>query len=202
MTRLYSDACERNREPIAAMLATVQGFEGDVLEIASGTGMHAAHFSAALPNVRWQPTDLQEDCLASIAAWREGADAESFREPIRLDVTEHPWPIDRADALFNANMVHISPWACTLGLFEGAQALLAPGAPLVLYGPFRVAGEVFAESNVRFDRSLQVRDPSWGVRDLDEVAAVATSKGFEIERRVAMPANNQILIFRADGGVR
>jgi len=194
--KIHAPACERNREPIVEVLRSVDGFRGDVLEIASGTGMHALFFTMALPEVRWQPTDADDGALASIAAWREDDDTGRLLEPIRLDVLSRPWPVGRADALFNANMIHISPWACTRGLFAGAAEILAEGAPLVLYGPYRIDGERWAESNERFDESLRGRDPSWGVRALADVCEVAAEAGFELERRVPMPAENQTLVFR------
>jgi hypothetical protein len=198
--RLHSPACERNREPILRVLEGVLDDldEGAlVLEIASGTGMHAVFFAARLPSVTWQPSDADEPALRSIEAWREAEPSPNLRAPLRLDVLAQPWPIDRANAVFNANMIHISPWETCLALFDGAaRVLTSEGAPLVLYGPFKIDGAHTAESNATFDASLRARDPRWGVRDLAEVAAVAREHGFEQERIAPMPANNLCVVFR------
>ncbi len=195
MSRLFSTACERNRAPILEVLRDVLPERGLVLEVASGTGMHAVHFAAALPGVTWQPTDQGADALGSVEAWRAHAGLSNVLPPLELDVTRRPWPVERADALFNANMIHISPIACTHGLIEGAAAVLADGAPMVLYGPYKIGGEHTAPSNEAFDQSLRSRDPSWGIRDLEVVRRLAAAAGLAFERRVQMPANNQCLIF-------
>ncbi len=197
--RLHAPACERNRDPILRVLEEVLPEEGVVLEIASGTGMHAVHFAARLPAIEWQPTDPDEAALASIAAWREAEPSPNLRTPLLLDVLSQSWPIERADALFNANMIHISPWETTPALFEGAARILSAGAPMVLYGPYRREGRHTAPSNAAFDESLQARDPRWGVRDLSRVVEVAGERGFAHERVVEMPANNLCVIFRREG---
>lgn len=196
MTRLFSAACERNRAPILEVLREVLTSEGSVLEVASGTGLHALHFARGLPHLTWQPSDTSDEALASIEAWREAEGPENLHAPVRLDVTEERWPIESAAAIFNANMTHISPFSCTRGLLAGAARVLEPGAPLVLYGPYQVDGAHTAPSNERFDQSLRSRDPSWGVRCLTEVSAIAAEQGLAFERRVSMPANNMILVFR------
>ena len=194
--RLFSAACERNREPILEVLRQALPEAGLVLEIASGTGMHGVHFAPRLPAIRWQPSDTDEGALSSIAAWREAEPSENLLPAVKLDVVEPMWPIDQADAIFNANMIHISPWICTIGLFEGAARILGPGAPLLLYGPFMVAGAHTAPSNAAFDESLRSRDPRWGIRDQTVVAQTAKDRGFVFERSFGMPANNMILVFR------
>ena len=194
--RLYSTACERNREPIREVLAQVLPRSGLVLEVASGTGMHAVHFAAGFPELQWQPTDVPEEALDSVEAWREEAGLPNLRPPLRLDVTERPWPVERAEAIFNANMIHISPFACTEALLAGAGEVVAPGGPLVLYGPYRIGGAHTAPSNARFDESLRARDPRWGVRDLEEVIRLAEAAGLAFEARHEMPANNQTVVFR------
>lgn len=194
--RLHSPACERNRDPILRVLEQVLPPRGLVLEIASGTGMHAVWFAPRLPHLVWQPSDVDEAALASIEAWRRAEPAENLRAPIRLDVTRRPWPVDRADAIFNANMIHIAPWEVCLALFEEGARVLEEGAPLVLYGPFAIGGVHTAPSNEAFDASLRARDPRWGVRDLDAVAQVARERGFEKERTLQMPANNLTVVFR------
>jgi SAM-dependent methyltransferase len=193
----HAPATERNREPIAAVLREVLPATGTVLEVASGTGEHAAFLAALFPNLRWQPSDPDPDALASIRAWREEAGLGNLLEPLALDSSAEPWPVASADAILCVNMVHISPWAATAGLMRGAGRLLAAGAPLILYGPYRRAGVPTAPSNEAFDTSLKARDPAWGLRDLESVEAEALRNGLRLERVFEMPANNVTAVFRA-----
>jgi hypothetical protein len=199
-SRRSAPAALRNREPIAALLPAILPEAGIVLEIASGTGEHAIYFAGLFPKLAWQPTDPDPGALASIRAWRAEAGLPNLREPLVLDAAAPDWPLDRADAILCINMVHISPWAATLGLLAGAGRLLPSGAPLVLYGPYRRAGVATAPSNEDFDRSLRARDPRWGIRDLESVTAEAEAVGLHFERLVAMPANNLTLVFRRNRG--
>jgi SAM-dependent methyltransferase len=192
----HAPATDRNREPIREVLARTLPAAGMVLEIASGSGQHAVHFAAAFPALVWQPSDASEVARASIAAWRAEAQLANLRAPIALDVAAASWPVERADAIVCINLVHIAPWQAALGLFDGAARLLAPGALLYLYGPFRFRGAT-APSNEEFDRWLRERDPAWGVRDVDELTAAAGRHGFGLHEVVAMPANNHSLVFRA-----
>lgn len=195
-------AALRNREPILEVLRPrLPGPRpgGDaplVLELASGTGEHAVFFAQALPHLRWQPSDADADALVSIAAWRAESALPNVLAPLALDVTIEPWPLAAADAIFCANMIHISPWACTLALFAGAGHLLPAGAALFTYGPYRFSGSFTAPSNAAFDESLRQRDARWGVRDLDELVPLAAAHGLTLEDTVAMPANNHVLVFR------
>lgn len=188
MSRLYFPATERNREPILAVLTRVLPKGALVLEVASGSGEHAAYFAARL-DVTWQPSDPDPDHRASIDEWCAGLCPPA----LDLDV-EKPWPLKRADVVFCANLVHIAPWEASLGLLDGASKLLAPGGLLVLYGPFRRHGAHTSPSNEAFDASLRSRDAAWGVRDLDEIAATATA--FALVEVVAMPSNNLTAVFR------
>lgn len=192
----HAPACERNQGPILEVLRAVLPASGTVLEIASGTGQHAVYFAARLPTLTWQPTDADPAARASVAAWSADAALPNLRPPLPLDVRE-PWPIAAADAIFCANMVHISPWECTLALLDGAARVLAPGAPLTLYGPYRQGGQM-SPSNVIFDASLRARDPRWGVRELEALTQAA--RGFALERVVAMPANNLTVVLRRGAG--
>lgn len=191
-------ATERNREPIAAVLREVLPALGTLLEIASGTGEHAVYFAGRFPALRWQPTDPDPAALESIRAWRDEAGPENLLEPLRLDAAADEWPVDSADAVLCVNMVHISPWAATEGLMRGAGRVLAAGAPLLLYGPYRRAAAPTAPSNLAFDQSLRARNPEWGLRDLEAVEAEAAGRGLGLERVVEMPANNLTLVFRRD----
>lgn len=188
-------AAARNRD---AILAVLQGFlpaQGSVLEIASGSGEHIVHFAQAVPHLHWQPSDPEPAARASIAAWSAEARLPNLALPLMLDVCACDWPIARVDAILCINMIHIAPWDATLGLITGAGRLLAPGAPLYLYGPFREEGIPLAPSNTEFDASLKERDPYWGLRDVKDVAAVAAKHGLALRKRIAMPANNLSLIF-------
>lgn len=189
-------ATERNREPIAAVLREILPERGLVLEVASGSGEHAVHFARMFPQLRWQPSDPDPAALSSIRAWREEANLPNLLEPLELDAAAADWPVGSADALLCVNMVHISPWSATEGLMRGAGRLLPPGAPLILYGPYRRADVPTAPSNEEFDRSLRSRNPLWGLRQLEEVTEAAAERGLHLERLVEMPANNLTLLFR------
>ena len=199
MAKGFAPAAERNRGPILEVLRRVLPPSGTVLEIASGTGQHAVFFSQHLPALRWQPSDPAPDALSSIVAWVDEEARDNLLSPVRLDVREPMWPVREVDAMLCINMIHISPWESTVALFAGARRLLTEGAPLVTYGPYRVHGEHTAPSNAAFDESLRSRDPSWGVRDIDELTELAERDGFSLEERVAMPANNMTLIWRRVG---
>jgi SAM-dependent methyltransferase len=192
----FAPATERNRGPIRDVLARVLPPAGTVLEIASGSGEHAIAFAQAFPAVTWQPSDADPAALASIAAWRAEAGLPNLASPIELDVTK-AWPELAPAAIACINMVHISPWEATLALFAHAGQVLAPGALLYLYGPYRFSGAFTSESNADFDRSLRARDARWGVRDVDDLVAAARASGIELVETVVMPANNHSLIFRA-----
>ncbi|MBL6454909.1 DUF938 domain-containing protein [Belnapia sp. T6] len=193
--RRYAPATLRNREPILAVLRRHLPPAGLVLEVASGTGEHAAHFAAALPGLTFQPSDPEPAARTSIAAW--GAGLANLRPPLALDATGEDWPA--ADAVLCINMIHIAPWAATLGLMRGAARCLAPGGPLILYGPYRRGGAHTAPGNAAFDADLRARDPEWGVRDLESVAAAAAAQGFGPPVAEEMPANNLTLVFRRPG---
>lgn len=194
--RRESPAAQRNRAPIAQVLAEELPESGLVLEIASGTGEHAVHFAREFPALQWQPSDPDEQARVSIAAYAEDAARPNLRAPITLDASAGQWPITEAAALLCINMVHISPWEATEGLFAGAARALESGAPLVLYGPHVEADVETSLSNLAFDESLKARDPSWGLRDLADVDELAVRNGFARTRRVAMPANNLMLVYR------
>ncbi len=189
-------APERNKEPILAVLREVMTTKGLVLELASGTGQHAVFFAEALPHLEWQPTDLDAENLASLEAYVADAALPNLRRPLRLDVLERPWPVENATYVFAANLVHIAPWSVSEALFAGAGEVLVPGGALVTYGAYRIGGEHTSESNRAFDADLRARDPSWGVRDLEALEALAEQNGMELERRLAMPSNNFTLVFR------
>lgn len=194
--RKHAPATLRNRDAILEVLRDALPAEGLVVEIASGSGEHAAWFAPALPGLVWQPSDPDPTALASIAAWTAGL--SNVRQPIALDAESPDWPIAKADALVCINMIHIAPWSACEGLMAGAGRILLPGAPLVLYGPFRRAAVPTAPTNEAFDASLRARNPAWGLRDLETVTALAAGLGLRFDRRVEMPANNLSVIYRRD----
>ena len=194
--RQHAPSAERNREPILAVLERVLPATGTVLEIASGTGQHAIHFAAALPHLVWQPSDLDDEARASIAAWTAHSGLANVRPPLALDVRDASWGIEAAAAIVCINMIHISPWASAQALIGGAGRLLGPGGVLFLYGPYRRGGVHTAPTNAAFDEQLQRRNPAWGVRDMEDVVALADAAGFDAEDPVEMPANNFSLVFR------
>ncbi|MDB5316470.1 MAG: hypothetical protein JWO26_249 [Rhodospirillales bacterium] len=192
--RRHAPATLRNREPILAALRQFLPSSGTVLEIASGSGEHAVFFAASLAGITWQPSDRGAAARASVDAHAADAALPNLLPALELNVTAAAWPISRADALLCCNMIHIAPWAATLGLMAGAARVLAQGAPLMLYGPFIQAGVPTAYSNDDFDADLRRRDPEWGLRDLDAVAA--TARGFTLDAIIPMPSNNLFVVFR------
>ncbi len=193
--RLSADATRRNREPILEVLRRVLPPSGTVLEIASGTGEHAAYFAPRLPRLVWQPSEADARMRDSIDAWRAEVKAPNLMPPVALDVERDDWPLTRAEALVCINMIHITPWSATEGLMRGAGRVLPAGGVLYLYGPYRVGGRHTAPSNAAFDDGLKARHPSWGVRDLGEVAELAAAHGLRLVETVPMPANNLSVVF-------
>ncbi len=186
----------RNREPIAQVLREWLPASGLVLEIASGTGEHAAYFAETFSRLEWQPSDVHRDALTSIRAWRAHRPLANLREPVELDASSADWPVEQADAVLSINMVHISPWASALGLLDGASRLLAPGHPLILYGPWLTDAAPTAPSNLAFDADLKRRDPEWGLRKVKDFTVEAQARGLHLEGQVVMPANNLMLLLR------
>lgn len=195
--RLHSPSTLRNREVILDVLQRVLPPNGLVLELNSGTGEHAAFMAPRLAPRQWQPSDLDEDARASVAAYAEDTGAPNLLPPIKIDVTWDSWPVPEATAVVSANMIHIAPWEACLGLLDGAARVLVPGTGvLYLYGPFKRDGVHTAPSNEAFDQSLRSRDSRWGIRDLEDVVAEATQRGLELAEMVEMPSNNLSVIFR------
>jgi Protein of unknown function (DUF938) len=194
---LHSPAAERNAWPLLAELRRLLPAEGVMLEIASGTGQHAAAFSAGLPGWHWQPTEADAALLPSIGAWCAGL--SRVRAPVTLDVGAPAWPAEvpaAIDAMFCANMIHISPWPVTCALMRGAARHLKHGGWLLTYGPYLEDGVETAQSNLAFDADLRRRDARWGLRRLAEVATEADASGLDLSERIAMPANNLLLVWR------
>jgi SAM-dependent methyltransferase len=192
-------APERNKAPILEVLRRVLPAQGVLLELASGSGQHAAFFARELPALSIQPSDVDAENLASIRAWVDEAGCPNLRPPIALDVLQADWGVGTVDAVFNANMIHIAPWACCEALLAGTGRHLRPGGAFVLYGPFRLHGHHTSDSNASFDLGLRARDERWGVREAEQVIALAATHALQFSERVAMPANNQILVFTRAG---
>ncbi len=193
--RRFAPAAQRNRQAILDVLSRVLPPRGLVLEFASGSGEHAVHFACSLPSWRWQPSDPDPDSRRSIDAHAAAEACSNVLPALDLDVTAPEWPVLTADAIACINMVHISPWAASEGLFAGAGRILPSGGVLYLYGPYKQNGRHTAPSNEAFDASLRQRNSTWGVRNLEDLTALATQAGLALREVVEMPANNLSLVF-------
>ena len=198
--RQYAPATERNREPILKVLKRVLPPQGNILEIASGTGEHAVFFAPRLTPLYWIPSDRDALCRNSITAWKDTLGVNNLAAPLDIDASTSPWAIEttdiKIDAIVNINMIHISPWKSCLGLMAGAGRILKTGGILYLYGPFKRHDKHTAPSNASFDLSLRERNSSWGVRNLEDVVKVAQAEGLALQEVVTMPANNLSAIFQ------
>ena len=194
--RLYFPAAARNRQPILDVLARHLPPRGLVLEVASGSGEHIAHFAQAYPGLGFQPSDPNPAHRASIDAWTAALGLANVRPAIDLDAAVEPWPIAATDAVLCINMIQVAPWAAALGLMRGAGRIVPPGGMLYLYGAYKRGGQHTASSNAAFDASLRAQNPAWGVRDLEAIAALAAAQGFAAPIVVEMPANNLSLVFK------
>jgi hypothetical protein len=195
----HAPAALRNREAILAVLRQELPEGGTVLEVASGSGEHVVHFAEQMPHLAWQPSDPDPEAVASIEAYRADYSGVNLRPALMLDASApDSWNLAQADAVLCINMVHISPWSASEGLFAGAQRVLAAsGGPLVLYGAYIEEGVEIAPSNIEFDASLKARNPLWGLRSLGAMDELARAHGFVRTARHAMPANNLTLVYRA-----
>ena len=197
--RLHWPSPERNKHAILQVLREhiphTPGQDRLCLEIAAGSGQHAAHFAAGLPDTIWQASDPNPRHVASIQAWLDWTGLTKTPAPLCLDTRNRPWPIQSADAVLCINMIHISPWESCISLFDEASTILSKEGVVYLYGPFSIGGKHTSQSNIAFDESLQSQDSSWGVRDLNDVSAIARRHGFRLIANLGMPANNLSVIF-------
>jgi SAM-dependent methyltransferase len=192
----FSPACERNKEPIVAVLGTLLNAGNRVLEVGSGTGQHAAWFASALPEVTWQPSD-RPGHLQSIEAWRAQAGAPNLLSAVEVDLLAGtPWPVSEVDAVVAINVAHIVSFEGVRRLVSGAARILTPGGLLFLYGPFRFADRPLEPSNEAFDQSLRARDPASGIRLFDDIDAEAAANGLHFGGERPMPAHNRSLWWR------
>jgi Protein of unknown function (DUF938) len=206
--RLFAPATQRNRQPILEILRQVLPPSGNILEISSGSGEHAVFFAPHLAPRRWLPSDPSPEARESISAWRDSDPCAYLQSPIALDASAPSWSIEEdsattaaIQAIVNINMIHIAPWSACCGLMAGAGRILLIGGILYLYGPFKQNGQHTAPSNADFDNSLRLRDPNWGVRDLEEVVAIAAQHGLQLLQTHPMPANNLSVVFQAQAAV-
>lgn len=194
--RIVSPSAERNKGPIAGILMRVLPAQGEVLEVSSGTGQHVLYFAEVMPHIRWQPTERDADSLKSIASWLRQTPPPNVNAPLRLDVHDASWPAHDVAAVVCINMIHIAPASAAEALLRGAGNVVAPSGILFLYGPYRRQGRHTSPSNEAFDEQLKARNPEWGVRNLEDIAHLASTVGFELEQTHDMPANNLAVIFR------
>jgi len=198
MDKPFSPSCERNREPILAVLRERFADRRHVLEIGSGTGQHAVHFAAALPHLVWQASDVADN-LPGIRLWLAEAALANTPAPLTIEVSQ-PWPDVRVDAVFTANTLHIMGWAEVQRLFAALPGVMQPGALLAVYGPFNDKGQFTSESNAAFDAQLRQGDPRRGIRDFEAVDALAAAAGLHLLENRAMPANNRCVIWQRRAG--
>lgn len=196
--RMYSPSVARNSAPILAALKRVLPTHGAVLEIGCGTGEHAVCFAGGMPNLTWQPSDPDADARTSTSSWIKFAGLTNVLAPLDIDVCSGRWGVEQTghfDAIVSINMIHIAPWAASLGLFAGAGRLLRTGGLLVLYGPFMRDGAHNAPSNAAFDAALKEKNPSWGLRDIADLEQVGGATGLKLRETIDMPTNNMLLVF-------
>ncbi|AXS40908.1 DUF938 domain-containing protein [Breoghania sp. L-A4] len=190
-----SQAAENNKEPIAGVLRDAFANVNTVLEIASGTGQHAVHMAIRMPHLTWQPTDLEPN-LPGLEARFAREPRGNIRPPLLLDIGDQPWPVESTEAVFTANSLHIVSWPLVEAFFKGVGRVLAPGGMLAVYGPFKYGGAFTTPSNAQFDAYLRSRDPQAGIRDIEAVDALAKAQELELVADHAMPANNQLLVWK------
>ena len=202
--RLDAPAYHRNIAPLLSALDELLPTPpADIVEIGCGTGQHITAFAREFPEYKWWPTDIATEHLASTRAWMTETSAGNIATPVLLDAASADWDLGRPgrppqhlQAIFSANVIHISPWSTTTGLLAGAGRHLQPGGSLLLYGPFRFDRNHTAASNDAFDRSLRQQNPEWGVRDTSDLVATAAPAGLDLADKIDMPANNFILRFK------
>jgi cyclopropane fatty-acyl-phospholipid synthase-like methyltransferase len=197
MTRQYSAACERNKEPILAVLRDAFEDGGRILEIGSGTGQHAAFFGENLPQLTWQTSDLPHN-HASIIDWQQEAGLPNVLAPLTLDTGSDNWPEGPYDGVFSANTCHIMAWQEVQAMFAGVGRILRKGGVLCIYGPFNYSGKFTSMSNAQFDASLRAQAPHMGIRDFEAIDRLAAENGLRLDMDHAMPSNNRLLVWRRE----
>ncbi len=193
--KLFSEACERNKDAILKVIMPLLSSKQNLLEIGSGTGQHAAYFAEKIPSLIWQTSDLVEN-HASIQAWIDDSTAENLRSPIELDTSAGQWPSQDYDAVFSANTAHIMPWRAVEAMFQGVAKVLHPDGYFLLYGPFNYDGKFTSESNRQFEAWLKGIHPERGIRDFEKVDQLASAVGLRLQQDFEMPANNRLLAWQ------
>ncbi|MET0962306.1 MAG: DUF938 domain-containing protein [Noviherbaspirillum sp.] len=201
LNKQYSAASARNREPILAALRPLLAGCRSVLEIGSGTGQHAVHFGAALPDLRWQTSDLPAN-HAGIRAWLDEAALPNVLPPLALDAGGNDWPDSPFDAIYTANTCHIMSWPEVQGMFRGIGRVLAPGGMLCIYGPFNRNGQFTSASNAQFDASLKAQAPHMGLRNMEDIDALAQAQQLTLVADLPLPANNHLLAWRRSSAAK
>ena len=194
--RQHAPHADRNKGPIVDVLRRVLPDVGIVLEIGSGTGQHITHFAREFPGVQWQPSDYDQVAVASIESYRRESRLPNVREPLLLEVRKRTWGHGLLDAVLAIDLVHVTSWSVCEGLFDGARRHLKPNGVLVMYGPFKQEGGFSSPENAGLDAALRARNPDWGLRDLEAVAALGVVRGLLVEQVVDMPAHNLAVVFR------
>lgn len=197
--KIFSQACENNKQPIGDALSTIFTKPGLILEIGSGSGQHAVYFAKRLPHVRWQPSDLDKT-LVSVEAYRHEAGLTNVLTPAVLDVMQPPWPVARADGVFSANTAHIMAWPAVEAMFRGVAGLLAEDDRFCLYGPFNYGGQFTSEGNKRLDAWARSLNPASGLRDFEAIVTLGRQQGLHLIEDHPMPANNHLLEFAMNAG--
>ncbi len=191
----FAESCERNKGPILEVLRSAFADCKHVLEVGSGTGQHAVHFALAMPWLVWQPSEVA-DAMPALRKRIFNEGPSNLRAPVVIEVTELPWDVRRVDGIFTANTLHIMHWPQVKAFFAGLPAVTKPGAVLAVYGPFRYGGQYTSASNASFDEMLHARDPQSGIRDFEQVDALARGAGFTLAADHPMPANNQAIVWK------
>lgn len=194
--RLFSPSSMRNKHVILSVFQKHIPLSGNILEIACGSGEHTTHFAASNANLTWHPTDIDETHMESVNAHARADDLKNVMPAVHLNVTSDNWPVPDVGMVYNANMIHISPWECTVGLFKGANRHLKKDGVLMMYGPYKRDGQHTAASNESFDQSLKSRNTQWGIRDIEEVMALAKENNLILQDIIEMPANNFSVIYK------
>jgi len=198
LSKPYSDACDRNREPILAVIKSLLASSKSVLEVGSGTGQHAVYFAAKLPHLIWQTSDRQEN-IGDITLWLDEAALANTPPPLVLDVRRDSWPDMEVDAVFSANTAHIMSWEEVECFFTGVGRHLSASGRFMLYGPFNYNHRFSSDSNRQFDAWLRIRDCKSGIRNFEDLDELARKAAMQLEGDYPMPANNRFLCWQKAG---
>jgi SAM-dependent methyltransferase len=192
----HAPHADRSKGPIVDILRRVLPDTGIALEVGSGTGQHIVHFAREFPSLEWQPSDYDQVAVASVDSYRRDARVRNLREPLLLEVRKKLWGHGLLDAVLAIQLVHVTSWSVCEGLFDGARRHLRPGGVLFLQGPFKQGGGFDCPKNAQLDGMLRGKNPDWGLRDLEAVAALGTARGLLVEQVVDMPDNELATVFR------